>query len=145
MKLVNLNRPATFPTFLNEIFADDFFAKRPAKTAAYQSALPAVNIKDQDGRYAIEVAAPGFDKTNFAIELDKNILTISAKKSETKEEENKGYTYKEFSSNEFKRSFTLPLETVDTQSIVANYEAGVLTVTIPKKEEASQKLSIDIK
>lgn len=150
MKLVNLNRPATFPALLNEIFADDFFAKRPfaqnkvATPNAWQNALPAVNIKDQDGRYFIEVAAPGFEKANFSIELDKNILTISAKKSETKEEENKGYTYKEFSSSEFKRSFTLPLETVDTQKIEASYEAGVLVVTVPKKEEEIQKLSINV-
>lgn len=150
MKLVNLNRPATFPAFLNEIFADDFFAKRPvcenkvATSKTWQNALPAVNIKDKDGRYFIEVAAPGFEKANFSIELDKNILTISAKKTETKEEDSKGYTYKEFSSSEFKRSFTLPLETVDTQKIEASYEAGVLVVAVPKKEEETQKLSINV-
>jgi HSP20 family protein len=150
MKLVNFNRPTTFPTFLNEIFADDFFAKRPgcenkvATPKTWQNALPAVNIKDQDGRYFIEVAAPGFEKANFSIELDKNILTISAKKSETKEEANKGYTYKEFSNSEFKRSFTLPLETVDTQKIEASYEAGVLVVAVPKKEEEIKKVSINV-
>ena len=71
-------------------------------------------------------------------------MTISAKKEELSEKENEGYTHKEFSSKAFKRSFTIPEKEVDTEGIKANYEAGILTLSIPKKEVEETKLKIDI-
>ena len=99
--------------------------------------IPAVNILESDDDYKVEVAAPGKQKADFNIELDNDVLTISAetkKENETKAETGK-YTRKEFSFNSFKRAFSLP-ETVNSEQISANYENGVLFITLPKREEA---------
>ncbi|BDS13150.1 Hsp20/alpha crystallin family protein [Aureispira anguillae] len=158
MRLVtrNFNRPTTtsFPSLWNEFFADDFFTKRAAREAKACRAVannryhnvPAVNIKDRAEHYFIEVAAPGFNKSDFTVELDQGTLTISAKKEEKKEDKNEGegYTHKEFVSSEFKRTFTIPENTVNVDKIEASYEAGVLVVSIPKKEVEETKLSIDV-
>ena len=106
--------------------------------------MPAVNIKNEDEHYLLEVAAPGFAKTDFSVELDNQVLTISAKKEVNEEVKEEGYTHREFSSKEFKRTFTLPEDSVDVEGIEATYEAGVLNISIPKKEVEVKKLSIDI-
>lgn len=150
MRLVtrNFNQPMLGTNLWNNLLADDFFAKLPAKRTNGFSprTVTAVNIKENDAKYFIEVAAPGFVKTDFSIELDKNLLTISAKKVEEKTEETKeqGYTYQEFASKEFKRTFTLPEGTVNVEAIEASYDAGVLTVSIPKKEKEEKKINIEI-
>ena len=98
---------------------------------------PAVNIVETTDNFIVEVAAPGKAKDEFVIALDNEILTIS---SEEKEEKNSAatdikYTRKEFSYSSFKRTFSLP-ETVNSEQISANYENGILVITMPKREEA---------
>jgi HSP20 family protein len=98
--------------------------------------IPAVNIKESDDNFLVEVAAPGKSKEDFNIELDNDVLTISAEeKKENKEEENGKFTRREFSYRTFKRAFSLP-EMVETTKINASYEQGVLLIALPKKEEA---------
>ncbi len=101
--------------------------------------LPSVNIKETEDNFEVEVAAPGFDKSDFNIELNNDILTISSDKTidETETENNK-VTRREFSYQSFTRSFTLP-ELVEDENISAKYENGILLITIPKKEEAKPK------
>lgn len=97
---------------------------------------PAVNIKETEDDYAVELAAPGLVKEDFNIELDNDLLIISSEKKSENESEEKGkYTRKEFSYTSFKRSFTLP-ETADADKIEASYENGMLLIKLPKKEEA---------
>jgi HSP20 family protein len=164
MRLVtrNFNRPtaSAFPLLWNDLFADDFFIKEAArnKNACRTSAknwennnVPAVNIKDRTGHYFIEVAAPGFKKSDFSVALEDSTLTISAKKVEEKAKVEEGektekerYTHREFASTSFKRAFTVPEKMVDVEKIQASYEAGVLVVSIPKKEVEETKLTIDI-
>ena len=91
------------------------------------------------------MAAPGFSKDEFRIELNNDLLTISSEKkveNETKEGEN--FTRREFSYQSFSRSFTLP-NTVNSDKIGAKYENGILKVLIPKKEEAKPKPAKQIK
>jgi HSP20 family protein len=94
---------------------------------------PAVNIKEDDASFTIEMAAPGKKKEDFSVSLDKSILTISSEKKEEKEEKQEKYTRREYSYTAFKRSFTLP-ETVSQDEISASYVDGILNVVIPKKE-----------
>jgi HSP20 family protein len=103
--------------------------------------LPAVNIKETDNSYEVEMAAPGMKKEDFKIELDNNTLTISSEKSEESHEGDgkERYSRREFSYQAFQRSFTLPKEVVDEDKIEAHYKEGVLQLTIPKKEKAKQK------
>ena len=97
---------------------------------------PAVNIIEGKENFRIEIAAPGLNKTDFDINVEKEVLTISAK-VETAKEEGVKYERREFNFNEFKRTFTLP-KTIDTAKIEATFHNGILTLTLAKKEEAKE-------
>ena len=117
---------------LNDLF-DEFF--RPA-TFAKENGLtvPPVNIHETSDAYHLELAAPGLNKEDFKVNLEKGLLTISfEKKTET---ENKDYKThrKEFSVTNFKRSFSVD-DKINADGIQAKYENGVLQLLLPKKEE----------
>jgi HSP20 family protein len=99
-----------------------------------KSKIPAVNVKDKEDKYEIEVAAPGFKKDDFNISVENRILTISVEQKEEKEEKKENYTRREFEATTFARSFALP-ENTDENKILGHYENGVLTVTVPKLQE----------
>lgn len=109
-----------------------------------------VNIAESSDKYEVELAAPGFNKSDFNIHLEKFVLQISGEKKkeekkETSDTENKNekrYSKREFNYQSFKRSFTLP-EDVDENNISANYADGILTISIMKKE-AEQALTKQI-
>jgi HSP20 family protein len=111
----------------------------------FSSHLPAVNVKETDKAYEINLAAPGLEKTDFKIDLNGNMITISAEKEKTEEEKEDGFTRKEYNFNSFSRSFTLPEDTV-ADKIDANYVNGELRLMLPKKEGArksfQQKISV---
>lgn len=136
MNLIKRNT-VPFPSIIDELLKLDWLGGMQN----FNANVPAVNIKETDSSFGIELAAPGKTKEDFNIEIDHNVLTISSEekseKSEKEETEGK-YTRKEFSYSSFRRAFTLP-ETVNTESINATYENGVLNVTLPKKEEALPK------
>jgi HSP20 family protein len=127
------------PSFLDRFFEGDMFDWSNRNYSRTNTTLPSVNIKENADAYEVEVAAPGFDKSDFKLEINHDLLTISSEKrveNETKEGEQ--YTKREFSYQSFCRSFSLP-QTADGERIVANYENGILRISIPKKEEAKPK------
>ncbi len=137
MALVRRSQNTMFPflsDLLDEFFNTDIYNDVPAVS----SSIPAVNIKETDKSYVVELAAPGLKKDDFQIELENNVLTISYKRSEEKKEEEENYTRREFYFTEFKRSFTLP-EDADLEKIDAKYKDGILEITIEKKDEAKVK------
>ena len=108
--------------------------------------MPSVNIKETGDAYYVEMAAPGMKKSDFDIELDNNILTIkSEKKMEDELKEGEHYTRKEFSYQAFQRSFNLNKKIVDDAKINARYADGILSIMLPKKEEAKDKPARRIK
>jgi len=107
------------------------------------SRFPASNIIEDDNGFRIEMSAPGFDKKDFRIKVENQYLTISNEIEEKKEEKNERYARQEFCRQSFSRSFRLS-EWVDAQNIKARYENGILTVEIPKKEEAKPKPAREI-
>lgn len=130
--------PSVFSNPFDSFFNDDFF------TSGISKSQPAVNIRENDSAYGIEIAAPGLEKNDFNIDLDQNILTVSVEKSSEKEDKEEGYTRREFSYESFRKSFTMP-DSVDGQNIKAEYKDGVLKLSLPKKEEAKalkKKISI---
>ncbi|MBT8263119.1 MAG: Hsp20/alpha crystallin family protein [Bacteroidia bacterium] len=131
MKVVKRNT-GWFPSIFDEFFTDNRL-----DVPNYENfSIPAVNIQENLTNFVIELAVPGLEKENIAIEVEENVLKVSSEvtsKTETEDTDRK-FTRKEFSYNNFSRSFTLP-ETVDVENIVASYKDGVLMVTIPKKEE----------
>lgn len=118
---------------------DRFFEGDMLEWSKNNLTLPSVNIKEDEKGFELELAAPGFDKSDIKIEIDKGVLTISSEKKEENkaEEKNKHYSRKEFSYQSFRRAFTLP-ENVDGDIINASYDKGILSVNIPKKEEKTQ-------
>ncbi len=125
-----------FPNMLEEMFNGNWIeTNNPIRN--FEKTTPAVNVKETENEFVLEVAAPGMNKEDFNLELDDKLLSISSEKKEEKETENKEekFTMREFSYSSFKRSFTLP-ESIDTSKITADYKDGVLKVDLPKREEA---------
>ncbi|MEO5789153.1 MAG: Hsp20/alpha crystallin family protein [Gelidibacter sp.] len=100
--------------------------------------LPAVNIKENSDEFYLEIAVPGMKKSDFNIDLDNKILSISSETKEEHEEKKDNYTRREFGYSSFKRTFTLP-DTIEADKIKAEYKDGILTVHLPKREEAKEK------
>ena len=100
--------------------------------------LPMVNIKETPDSYYVEMAVPGMNKSDFQIDLDNQILSISAEMEEDDESKDVQFTRREFGYSSFKRSFSLP-QTVEDTKIKADYKEGILSIQLPKKEEARQK------
>ena len=133
MTLVKRNIPNNFPSVFDELLNTDWLGGR---TSNFTNTTPSVNIIERDDAFAIELAAPGMKKDDFQIELDNETLTISSKeKNEEATTESGKYTRREFSYASFRRTFNLP-ESVNTAEITANYEHGILTLGLPKREEA---------
>ena len=106
--------------------------------------LPAVNVLDNAEDYRVEMAVPGLKKSDFEINLENNLLSISAETKTENSEEHDNYTRREFGYSSFKRTFSLP-ETVETDKITATYEDGILKVNLPKRDEAKKKPMKQIK
>jgi len=126
--------PAVFDDFFkpwNEWFTNAGFLSKPLT-------VPAVNVVENHNEYKVNLAAPGMKKSDFEINVEGNMLTISSEKEESKEEKDEQYTRKEFSYSSFSRSFSLP-EDVKQDKIEAAYEDGVLKISLPKREDARTK------
>lgn len=130
MTLAKINHDL-FPSF-NGLF-DEMFNER---TRNVYGTLPKVNIQEDDNGYSIELAAPGLKKGDFNIEIDDHVMTISSEQQEEHSDEK--YAVKEFSYRSFRRSFTLP-KIADSEKVKASYKEGILSVSIPKKEQAKPK------
>ena len=104
---------------------------------------PAANIIENADSFQLEIAAPGMKKEDFKINLENNILTISAELEDQIREEGKNYSRKEFYYGSFNRAFTLP-KTIDLDKIKADYENGILKVALPKKDEARIEMKKEI-
>jgi HSP20 family protein len=100
--------------------------------------VPAVNITDEKDSYKVTMAVPGMKKDDFKVDVEGNMMTISAETKEEKEEKDTKYTRKEYNYSSFSRSFTLPSE-VNKEKIEAKYDNGVLTLALPKKDEAKSE------
>jgi len=142
MKLIKRSDDWGLPTLWEDLFNNDLF--NFPSFVAKGTTVPAVNISETEDNYTVEMAVPGMKKSDFNINLDHNVLTISSEQEEEKEEKDKNFTKKEFSYQSFERSFTLP-ETVDQEKISAKYTDGVLKVVLPKKEESKVQSSKVIK
>ncbi len=119
------------PNWVDHFFRDDDFFD--SRWLAKKMTTPAVNIRETDKAFDIEVAAPGMKKEDFKVELKDGMLSISAENKMEKEEKEDGFTRKEFSFNSFCRSFWMP-DNVRAEDIKAAYNDGLLKITLPKVE-----------
>ena len=144
--LANRNSNQNFPTVSNWL-EDIFNRDLPSVfTSNFNTGitLPKVNIKESADAFMVEMAVPGLKKSDFHIGLDNELLSISTETKEESEHREENYTRREFGYSSFKRTFNLP-ESVNDEKINANYENGILSILLPKKEEAKQKPARSIK
>ena len=147
MTLVRTNRPVshmqrtngykTFSDLVNEMFNEE-----RACTNQF-IAIPPANIIESKFDFRIEIAAPGFEKSDFKIDLDKNLLTVSLEKP-VDENNEETYNIREYNFNSFNRSFRIS-DKINTEKINAIYKNGLLQIVLPKREEAIEKPAKEIK
>jgi HSP20 family protein len=136
----------SFPSLFDNFFEGNLVDWNRSNFAGENSTLPAVNVKESENDFQLEVAAPGMKKDDFKINYDNGRLTISSEKeAEHEEKEGEKVTRKEFSYRSFRRSFNVSEQLVDTDKIGAKYKDGILHVTLPKREEAKPKPAKAIK
>ncbi len=138
MTFVHFKAPATKPDINNlyenllrqtpSLFKDDY-------QNVNNSSVP-VNITKSNGGYEMELIAPGFNKEDFKIDMDKDLMTISVQKKEEESKDQKQIR-REYTFKPFKRSFTID-KNIDTENISAQYNNGVLTLNLPTKQEVKQ-------
>ena len=133
MSLVRRNN-TLFPSLMNEFFKPDWFGGMER----FENTLPAVNIKENETGFELELAIPGQKKEDFHVDIDENVMTVSMETKSEAETSEDNYTRKEFSYRSFRRAFTLP-ETIDEDKIEASYTDGILKFVLPKKDEALPK------
>ncbi|HQS24729.1 MAG: heat-shock protein Hsp20 [Sphingobacteriia bacterium 24-36-13] len=139
MSILKQNNISVFDELFNA-FPSNFGSTTPS---GYPTA--AVNIHETTDAFHLELNAPGRNKEDFAINVDKGLLTISFEKKETNEEKNYKTIRKEFTYKSFKRTFSID-ENINVDGIQARYENGVLKLLLPKKEEvknAPKQIAID--
>jgi len=131
---MTLVKKSEWPSLISNSFLTDFFDGDKFFDSDWlrNKSLPAVNVKETDKNFEIELAAPGLAKKDFKVTAENGILTISSEKQEEKEQKEKDYTRREFSYNSFSRSFTMP-ENTNEDDIKANYEDGILKLQVAKK------------
>ena len=116
-----------------DFFDLDFFGSRVPSS---RSSLPAVNLSEDDRNYLVDVVAPGYKKEDFKLNVDDDVLTISAESKNERTEGGDGreYSRREYSCSSFTRSFQLP-ENAKDDAISAHYSEGILRIAIPKTEK----------
>ncbi len=140
MNLIRFNpHPVSLLSELMEDFDKNFFMRN----AEPQGMVPSVNIRESEEGFMLDLAAPGLKKEDFKVNLDNNVLTISSEQKNENEEKSEKYTRKEFFYSSFSRSFTLP-KTIDLDKIKADYNNGILSLSLPKREDAKVAVNREI-
>ncbi|WP_352418641.1 Hsp20/alpha crystallin family protein [Proteiniborus sp.] len=138
-----VNRPSdffsfdSFNNFIDSFFNTDFFP------AAQNYGQMKVDIKEQENKYILEAELPGANKDEITVELKDDMLTISVERNEQVEETKENYIRRERRYGSQSRSFYV--ENVKAEDIKANFENGILSISLPKKEvKANSSKKIDI-
>lgn len=137
-----INRNNWMPEVFNDFFDTDFMTRTKATA-------PAINVKETEKEYTVEVAAPGMTKDDFNVNIDKdgNLHIHMEAHTEKKEEDKKShYLRREFAYSKFEQTLLLP-DDVEKETIAARVNDGVLTVTLPKmaKPETPSARQIEVK
>lgn len=144
MTLIRWNPVANFENMQREIDRVFYsFRSDTQDVEALKTLMPMVDIIERENEFSIKVELPGVDKKDVKITVQNNVLTIKGEKRQENEIKGENYQHLERSYGVFQRSFTLPTS-VHSEKIDASYNNGVLSVTIPKLEEAKPK-EIEVK
>ena len=146
MKTLTMYRPNTIQNALSDFdrYFESFFGDSILSPATRLfSNMPAVDIRETENAYILEMDLPGYDEKNINVNVDGSSLTIASKQEDLKEEKSDGtYVLKERRINSFSRAFKLP-ENADPEAVSAAFKNGILNLQIKKRAEA-QKRTIQI-
>ena len=133
-KFHNKNFDRSFDNMVDELFGGLPVVLNDGYNFLTKQGYVPVNINEVESGYLLEVIAPGFEKSDFKVNLDNNVLTISAERKLEEKSQTDKQIRKEYSYRSFKRSFTID-DKIDATGIEASYVNGVLTLNLPKKAE----------
>lgn len=145
MKTFPLVKSRNTPVLFNDFFKpwNEWFNNEGMLTAAAN--VPAVNVSETDKSFDLTMAAPGMKKSDFRIDVDGNLLTVSSEQEHREEETGKKFTKKEYSYSSFCRSFNLP-EDVNREKIEAHYTDGILHIALPRinngKKDSAKAIAV---
>lgn len=141
--------PMLSNALVNDPFFADFFDRRGLMKNFFNNDdfdfSPAMNVKEKEKEFEVELAAPGLEKDDFKITLENGLLTVSAEREDKKEEEKEGFVSREFSYNSFRRTVGIPDSVDEEKDITAKYDNGVLKLKLHKKEGTEAKKPKTIK
>jgi HSP20 family protein len=100
--------------------------------------IPSVDVKEEDGQVVVAAELPGLDQKDIDVEVSEDSVRIAGEKKKEEKKEEKGYYHRETSYGAFERIIDLPTQ-VDEQKAEAQFSKGVLTITLPKTEQAKSK------
>lgn len=143
MLVMKRNQEPTMSEFVNRFFNNDYVNRMEE---SFNIAHPKANIKEAEKSFEIEMIVPGFEKKDFAIEVENETLKISAKVENKTEDQNANdkFIHTEFTKMSVERNFKLS-SNIDNKNITAAYNNGILTINVPKKKDALIKKMIEIK
>jgi HSP20 family protein len=147
MKAVTMYRPHTIENALNDFdrYFESFFGDSVLSPAARAyNRLPAVDVRETEKAYELEMDLPGYDEKNIEVHVDSGSLIISSKQEDSQEEKKNGkdegaYILRERRINAFSRSFKLP-ENADSENVSAEFKNGILRLGIKKRAEAQKRI-----
>ena len=136
-KFHNRNFDRSFDNMVDELFNGLPVVLNDGYNFLTKQGYVPVNISEVDSGYTVDVIAPGFEKTDFKVNIDNNVLTISAESKAKEKSQTDKQIRKEYSYRSFKRSFTID-DKIDATAIEASYVNGVLSLNLPKKAEVRE-------
>ena len=123
---------------MNRLFRESFNEEGRDDSLNTSSFAPAVDVYEDEHKVTLKIEVPGIDEKDIDVQVENNILTVHGERKIEKEEKEENYRRVERQYGSFTRTFTLPT-TVDTESVSATYDKGVLKIALPKKAEAKPK------
>ena len=129
---------STLQERINRVFRESYGPEGRDESLTTSSFAPAVDVYEDEHNVTLKIEVPGIDEKDVDVRLENNTLTVHGERKIEKEEKEENYRRVERRYGSFTRTFTLPT-TVDSEKISANYDKGVLKVTLPKKAEAKPK------
>src|SRR5579864_4998379 len=127
---------STLQDRMNRLFRDSYGDREEALTTS--TFAPPVDVYEDEHNVTLKIEVPGIEEKDIDVRVENNTLTVHGERKIEKEEKEENYRRVERQYGSFTRTFTLP-QSVDTENVAANYDKGVLKITLPKKAEAKPK------
>jgi HSP20 family protein len=129
---------STLQDRINRAFRESYSGAGHDESLTASSFAPAVDVYEDEHQVTLKIEVPGIDEKDIDVQVENNVLTVHGERKIEKEEKEENYRRVERHYGTFTRTFTLP-QTVDTESVSATYDKGVLKITLPKRAEAKPK------